>query len=135
MNTSHTQQTKSAQIVMIVEDNPAIRNVVSWSLQLGGYEPVEVANGQEAINWLETAEKRQCYPTLILLDLAMPGMSGETFLQWLQETWYIHHPMLPVIIVTAGYADEKMAYTSVKQVITKPFHVRDLLEIIRRWAD
>lgn len=125
---------KQSPIVLIVDDNPAIRNVISWSLQLGGYEPVEAANGWEAIRWLEQASREARYPSVILLDLAMPGMNGENFLHWLQSTWPSSFPSPSIIIITAGYAEERTLNAYVKQIVTKPFHMRDLLEIIRHWA-
>ncbi len=121
-------------IVLIVDDNPGIRNVVSWSLQLSGYEPVEAANGWEAVRWIEQATSEARYPSVILLDLAMPGMDGKSFMEWLQSTWPAHYPSPSIIIITAGYADEKLFNACVKQIVTKPFHMRDLLEIIRKWA-
>lgn len=128
------QREKRAPIVLIVDDNPAIRNVISWSLKLGGYEPIEATNGDEAVTWMEQAACEQHYPAVILLDLAMPGMNGETFLQWLQNTWPAHYPIPSIIIVTAGYADERMLNVHVKQIVTKPFHMRDLLEAVRTWV-
>lgn len=134
MDQSFNQSSKRPPIVLIVDDNPAIRNVVAWSLQLGGYEPVEAATGWEAAHWIEQAHQEARYPTVILLDLAMPGMNGEAFLQWLRSAWPSKQPLPSIIIITAGYADERMLGSPVKQIITKPFHVRDLLEIIRKWA-
>lgn len=121
-------------IVLIIDDNPGIRNVVSWSLQLDGYEPIEAANGWEAARWIEQATGEGRYPSVILLDLAMPGMDGKSFMEWLQSTWPTHHTTPSIIVITAGYADEKLLNSHVKQVVSKPFHVRDLLEIIRRWV-
>lgn len=134
MEQSQSKRAKRAPIVLIVDDNPAIRNVVSWSLQLGGYEPVEAASGWEAARWIEQAANEQRYPTVILLDLAMPGMDGKTFMDWLHSTWPAQQPSPAIIIITAGYADEKTLNSHVKQIVTKPFHVRDLLEIIRKWT-
>lgn len=128
------QREKRAPIVLIVDDNPAIRNVIAWSLKLGGYEPIEATNGDEAVAWMEQAACEQRYPAVILLDLAMPSMNGETFLQWLQNTWPARYPIPSIIIVTAGYADERVLSAHVKQIVTKPFHMRDLLEAVRTWA-
>lgn len=122
-------------IVLIVDDNPAIRNVVAWSLQFGGFQPVEAANGLEAVKWMEQASGEQCYPAVILLDLAMPGMNGHAFLEWLQSSWVDRYPAPAIIIITAGHLNEPLTPpATVKQVVTKPFHVRDLLEVIRKWA-
>ncbi len=134
MEKSQHQRARQEPIVLIVDDNPGIRNVVSWSLRFGGYEPVEAANGLEAIHWIEQAWRAKRYPAVILLDLAMPGMDGKTFIEWLQTTWPPTSPPPAIIIVTAGHADQKFFNAYVKQVVTKPFHVRDLLEVIRRWT-
>ena len=130
------RQRAKTPIVLIVDDNPAIRNVVAWSLQFGGFQPAEAANGLEAVKWMERATAEQLYPAVILLDLAMPGMDGRAFLEWLQSSWIGHYPTPAVIIITAGHFDDQtlIAASAVKQIVTKPFHVRDLLEVIRKWA-
>ena len=134
MEQPQNQRLRPAPIVLIIDDNPAIRNVVSWSLQFGGYEPVEIANGLEAVRWIEQATSKKRYPSVILLDLAMPGMDGRSFLEWLQTTWPPTRPSPAIIIITAGHADKTELNSYVKQVVTKPFHVRDLLEVIRQWT-
>src|SRR5579883_277203 len=134
MEQSQDQRAKQAPIVLIVDDNPGIRNVVSWSLQFGGYQAVEAANGLEAMRWIEQARREKRYPAVILLDLAMPGMDGKTFIEWLQTAWHPAFPPPAIIIITAGHADQRLLNSHVKQIVTKPFHVRDLLEVIRRWA-
>ncbi len=134
MEQSQNQRARPAPIVLIVDDNPAIRNVVAWSLQFGGYEPIEAANGLEAVRWIEQALRKKRYPSVILLDLAMPGMDGNAFMEWLQVNWSPAYPSPAIIIVTAGHADEKRFNAYVKQVVTKPFHVRDLLEVIHHWT-
>ncbi len=134
MEQASKQREQRSPIVLIVDDNPAIRNVISWSLKLGGYAPIEAATGWEAVAWMEQAAREQRYPAVVLLDLGMPDMNGETFLQWLQTTWPAHYPTPSIIIVTAGYADERMLNAHVKQIVTKPFHMRDLLEAVRTWV-
>lgn len=135
MQYSQSQRTQSP-IVLVVDDNPAIRNVVAWSLQFGGFQPIEAANGLAAVKWMEQAAHEQHYPSVILLDLAMPGMDGRAFLAWLQSSWVEHYPTPAIIVITAGHIDEKSLNPSpaVKQIVTKPFHVRDLMEVIRKWS-
>src|ERR1700676_1431038 len=79
-------------IVLVVDDNPAIRDMVSWSLELDGYEPAEAAEGNEALAWMDNASREGRYPDVILLDLAMPGMDGHAFLQKLQGQWEATRP-------------------------------------------
>src|SRR5438132_5437944 len=89
-------------IVLVVDDNPAIRDMVSWALELDGYEPAEAAEGYEALAWLANAAREGRYPNVILLDLAMPGMDGQMFLERLHAQWGDLHPQPSIIVITAG---------------------------------
>lgn len=120
-------------IVLVVDDNPAIRDMVSWALELDGYEPAEAAEGQEALNWLESAAREGNHPSVILLDLAMPGMDGHVFLQRLRSQWEDYHAPYPrpaIVVITAATASSDAENLGVEHVIIKPFHVRDLLDVV-----
>ena len=119
-------------IVLVVDDNPAIRDMVSWALELDGYEPAEAAEGYEALAWMDNAAREGRYPDVILLDLAMPGMDGSAFLEQLRTQWEAAHPLPSIVVITAGITDADPASLGVDQVIVKPFHVRDLLDVIRK---
>ncbi len=118
-------------IVLVVDDNPAIRDMVSWALELDGYEPAEAAEGYEALAWMDDASRGGRYPDVILLDLAMPGMDGHAFLQKLHAQWEVTRPLPFVIVITAAMGGPDAAALGVKHVIIKPFHVRELLDVIR----
>lgn len=118
-------------VVLVVDDNPAIRDMVSWALELDGYEPAEAAEGQEALDWIDSARREGRYPTVILLDLAMPGVDGRTFLQRLHAQWDSPHQLPSIIVITAATNGPDAESLGVEQVILKPFHVRDLLNVIR----
>ena len=119
-------------IVLVVDDNPAIRDMVSWALELDGYEPAEAAEGYEALAWMDNAAREGRYPDVILLDLAMPSMNGSAFLERLHAQWEAAHPLPSIIIITAGVTVADPASLGVDYVIVKPFHVRDLLNVIRK---
>ncbi|HZS77119.1 MAG TPA: response regulator [Ktedonobacteraceae bacterium] len=132
MSSTEDQKTERAPIVLVVDDNPAIRDMVSWALELDGFEPAEASEGQEALAWMDNAAREGRYPSVILLDLAMPGMDGNAFLQHLQEQWEASRPMPAIVLITAGSAPPEIPKTYIKQVIVKPFHVRDLLDAIHK---
>jgi two-component system, chemotaxis family, chemotaxis protein CheY len=119
-------------IVLVVDDNPAIRDMVSWALELDGYEPAEAAEGHEALAWMDNAAREGKYPNVILLDLAMPGMDGRTFLERLHSQWEAAHPLPYIVVITAGIGGPDAQTLGVEQVIVKPFHVRDLLDVVRK---
>ncbi len=118
-------------VVLVVDDNPAIRDMVSWALELDGYEPAEAAEGQEALDWIDSAAREGRYPTVILLDLAMPGVDGKTFLERLQAQWDSPRQLPAIIVITAATNGPDARSLGVERVILKPFHVRDLLDLIR----
>jgi two-component system chemotaxis response regulator CheY len=123
-------------LVLLVDDNSTIRMMVAQSLQFGGFQPIEAANGQEAVNWMEQAATEQRFASIILLDLAMPGMDGRAFLFWLQSRWIGRYPTPATILITASFIDEKTLalFPAIKHIVPKPFHIHHLLTIVRRWS-
>ena len=82
-------------VVLIVDDDPEVRNVVSATLRNAGLKAAEAVNGRAAIEWLAGNPP----PNLVLLDLMMPEMDGFQFLEHLQA-----HPdklKMPVVVLTA----------------------------------
>ncbi|MDQ6660543.1 MAG: response regulator [Chloroflexota bacterium] len=117
-------------IVLVIDDNPAIRDMVSWALELDGYEPAEAAEGAEALAWMDNAAREGRYPDVILLDLTMPGMDGNTFLGQLRSHRDMAHPFPAIVVITATAGPDPETL-GVESVIVKPFHVRELLDIVR----
>ena len=128
MKQSRHQSTRHLPIVLVVDDNPAIRDMVSWALELDGYEAAEASDGLEALAWIDNAAREGRFPAVILLDLAMPGMDGDTFLAQLAAQWGHDRPVPPIVVITAAHIVPTSS--SIKGVVLKPFHVRDLLDII-----
>lgn len=116
-------------LVLIVDDHPAIRTMMAHALHMNGFQPVEAANGREAICWMEQAARMLLYPSLLLLDLAMPVLDGHAFLTWLQANWVGRHPTPKVILITASTLDEQVLthFPVVTHIMPKPFHIRDLV--------
>lgn len=130
-------------VVLVVDDNPAIRDMVSWALELDGYEPAEAAEGQEALDWINNAAREGRYPAVILLDIAMPGMDGTMFLSNLRQQWKtfgLPYSLPSIVVITAAGnslpdAADVGIQLGVDHVIVKPFHVRDLLDVVRQLVE
>jgi len=123
------------RVVLVVDDNPAVRDMVSWALELDGYEPAEACEGQEALEWMRNAAHEGRYPSVILLDLAMPGMDGDAFLERLHSKWEPSRPKPLIVIITARAGTPDASTMGVAQILAKPFHVRDLLDIVHELVD
>jgi len=108
----------SAKRILIIDDEPDIREVAQMSLEMvSGWQVVTAESGDEGI-----AKARQQRPDAILLDAMMPEMNGATTFQKLQND--PSTKQIPVIMFTAKVqaADRKtFADLGIKNVIAKPF--------------
>ena len=112
--------------VLVVDDEEAIRDLLSKMLELADYEVESAADGPGALDQL----KRDAYD-LMFVDLKMPGMDGLALIRQARAM----KPTLPVIVIT-GYSSEASAIEAlnlgVSAYITKPFRVPQLLEAASR---
>ena len=109
--------------VLIVEDDPEIREALAEFLDLEGYSVIEASNGLEALNLLA----QLTLPCIILLDMMMPVMSGEEFLTRVKA-----EPVLracAVLVMTASFMDLPSGAVG---IIRKPFELPVLLELVNR---
>jgi signal transduction histidine kinase/DNA-binding response OmpR family regulator len=81
--------------VLIVDDDPEVRDIVRTTLESSGLKTFQAANGRAAIEWLE----RHPPPSLILLDLLMPEMDGLEFLNRIQDQGKLVE--VPIVVLTA----------------------------------
>ena len=115
--------------ILVVEDNQDMRHYLD--LHMNEYNIYEAANGQEALNLLETIatseSHQQCQPDLILTDYMMPVMDGATFIQKLKQ--HDHFSLIPVIFLTARTLQSdkvEMLNLGVDDYIIKPFDMKEL---------
>jgi len=92
-----------ASTVLVIEDDPDVREVISEILRGDGHQPVEVADGREAMKSLRAGLR----PCLIVLDMLMPGMDGWQFrrAQCADESL----AKIPVIVVSGARAARNSA--------------------------
>jgi len=120
--------------ILIVDDDPAIREMVGMALTREGYELLEAGSVLEARQII--ASRR---PDLILLDWMLPGQSGFEFARQLHND--SSHTPPPVIMLTArGQEEDKIAAleAGADDYVSKPFSVSELLArvkaVLRRTA-
>ena len=123
--------------VLVVDDEPNIRTFVRLALEDEGYGVVTAGDGAEALEVLRVTD-----PSLILLDLRMPGMDGHEFVHayraWESEAAQrAQRPVspVPIILVTASRIPEvDPKEFGASGVLRKPFEVAVLLEHVARHA-
>lgn len=112
--------------ILIVEDDININNLLCEVLRKAGYTCEQAFSGTEAKLLLDIKEKAY---TLVLLDLMLPGASGEEVLKEIRK-----HGRLPVIVLTAKDSiDDKIGVLTdgADDYITKPFEIREVLARIQ----
>jgi CheY-like chemotaxis protein len=114
--------------VLIVEDEAEIRRLYGRPLQEAGYNILEAVNGAQAMSLIQEA-----MPSVILLDMLMPAMSGELFLKRLREM--PNRPETHVIVLTAypGFRETALSLGA-DEFLVKPILVKDLLERVQSQA-
>lgn len=113
--------------VLIVEDEPAIRDMVAFALTRAGIEPVHAGDTRAA---QEAIIAR--VPDLILLDWMLPGMSGLEFARRLRRDELTRS--VPVIMLTArGEEDDRVSGldAGVDDYVVKPFSARELVARVK----
>lgn len=107
--------------MLVVDDDPMLRELMRFVLEFDGLTPVEVADTKTADVELDGCD-------LVILDIMLPGESGLQYLRRLPSD----HP--PVIVLTALH-DKQTANDALEAgadcVVTKPFDVTKLLHTIR----
>ena len=110
--------------VLVVEDDKAIRTLVTTTLESNGIPHLWAANGHDAI-----AEATRANPDIMLLDLGLPDMDGVDVIRTVRQ-W----SMLPIIVLSARTEDDdKVAAldAGADDYLTKPFSVEELLARLR----
>lgn len=111
--------------ILVVDDDPLLRNSVAMVLEDEGYTVEHAVDGADALR--KVAAQR---PDVILLDVMMPRMSGNQVLKVLQSDALTSD--IPVVVMTAisGLANPGSAVSSGYDLVEKPFDVNDLLNKI-----
>lgn len=112
----------TATSILIVEDEPAIREMVVMALERAGYDMLQAASAEEAERVLANG-----LPALILLDWMLPGMSGIELARRLRRDEYTRD--VPIIMLTArSEEDDRIRGLEVgaDDYIAKPFSTREL---------
>ncbi len=117
-----TSSPHSEATILVVDDEESVRTLAALMLQGLGYQTVSADSGEQALQILANPSARL---DLVLLDLTMPGLSGEETLTLLRRDL----PDLPVIIMSGmlgGEVLQRLAVHRVSGFIDKPFTLATL---------
>ena len=110
--------------ILVVDDEPIVREVVAKYLKREGYRTLEAADGARARELVEREA-----PNLVVLDLMIPGTDGLSLCRWIRSC-----SQLPVIMLTArGEEADRIVGLEIgaDDYVTKPFSPRELVARVR----
>ena len=111
-----------AATILVVEDEPAIQELIAYNLKQAGHQPLRADNAEQALNLVANA-----LPDLVLLDWMLPGLSGIEFARRLRADKRTR--TIPIIMLTARTDEQDKLQgleTGADDYITKPFSPREL---------
>jgi CheY-like chemotaxis protein len=119
--------------VLVIDDEPPIRDLFARILALGGFFPVEADTAETALRLIQRGVK----PDAILLDLKMPGMGGLGFLIRLRSQ--PGYAGVPVAVVTGDCLVARPVQQAIQalnaEIHFKPLEVDEILDLTTRLLD
>ena len=125
---SAIETVRRTRTVLVVDDSPSVRRIVTTLLRSNGWEPIPAKDGVDALEILNQGAR----PDAILLDVEMPRMDGYEFLSTIRahEQW----ERLPVVMVTSRAGDKhrrKALDLGASAYLVKPYQDEFLLRTLR----
>ncbi len=115
--------------VLIVEDHPDMRELLSWQIELMGFVPIAAKHGKEGVE-KAISEK----PNLVLMDIMMPGMDGRETARALRANPETRD--IPILAATALFRDSDLKScleAGCNAYIVKPFTFQELQKKLREF--
>ena len=126
--TSSARRLPGAGRVLVVEDEPTVRETIQVLISIEGCEARGAKDGVEALSLLESWQ-----PDLILLDLTLPSLSGVDFIRAYHA---LPPPHAPIILLTGHRVEtEEASRMGAAGVLPKPFDAKDLLDVVASFTD
>jgi CheY-like chemotaxis protein len=121
--------------VIVVEDDPALAELLTFGLEARGYRFLHFRNGREALDLLKTIDTRgSAQPPLLLLDVDLPALDGYSIFEELQQEC----PGKFRVVFTTVHGSETEQLRGLEagamDYMVKPMSLRVALEKIRRWV-
>lgn len=115
------------ELILVVDDDDAIREITSSMLSAHGYRVITASNGAEAITLYEQNEDKI---KVVLMDMVMPVMDGTRSIQVLRKDY----PAIKIIAVSGLIKEDKLAEVidCVEAYLPKPYPIEKLLNIIHK---
>ena len=129
------EETSDVPEVIVVEDDPALAELLTFGLEARGYRFLHFRNGREALDLLKSMDTRgSSQPPLLLLDVDLPALDGYSIFEELQQEC----PGKFRVVFTTVHGSETEQLRGLEagamDYMVKPMSLRVALEKIRRWV-
>jgi CheY-like chemotaxis protein len=115
-------------LILLVDDEPSIRETVSFILEMEGYRVVTAENGEEALEKI-----RRLQPPVVLLDAMMPRRDGFDVCRTVKSDPALATTKIVMLTALGQKADQERAMAAGADFyVTKPFDEEDLLALLGR---
>lgn len=112
--------------ILLVEDDPLIRELVVEALREAGYQVVHASTGEEALDWC-----RRQFADVLITDVVLPGkIDGWQIAERCRE----HDPGLPVIYAS-GFSPTQPRPVPRSRSLTKPFSPDEIVQLVKELGD
>jgi two-component system, sensor histidine kinase len=118
----------STAVILIVEDDPALRLLTQKQLALHGYKTAAVASGEQAVAY----DRKDIL--LIFMDIGLPGINGiEATLQIREKERREGCRPVPIVALTAHSNRDECLLSGMNDFLQKPARLADIKRMIDRW--
>lgn len=122
--------TMTKRLIMIVEDDPTLRELTRRQVQTLGFESVTVGTGEEAV------EHDRKAVALIFMDIGLPGIDGGHAALIIREKELRERcKRVPIVALTAHSDRQKAAACGIDDFLQKPALLADIKRILDRWCE
>jgi CheY-like chemotaxis protein len=123
---------RGTETLLVVEDEPSVRHLVTDMLEAQGYNVLRANNGQDALR--VAGEHKGAPIRLVVTDVIMPLMGGKVMAEWLKTTY----PDLKILF-TSGYTEDAMTRRGMIEAevefLSKPYAPATLVRKVRKMLD
>jgi DNA-binding response OmpR family regulator len=127
--TEHSEQANGTSedkpLALVIEDDPHLAYIFGIALSKAGYRTEIIGDGQEALQWLVTGT-----PTLVVLDLHLPHVSGLVILEYIRSRTQLSHTR--VILATADALKAEVFGSKADLILLKPISFQQLRDLAAR---
>jgi CheY-like chemotaxis protein len=116
--------------ILVVDDDPFVRNLLTVLFQREGWRVVSVGDGRSALSQIEAGN-----PDAIVLDLLLPGMTGTEILERLKESDGANARTVVLTAVSDRQLDAIPPGMPISRVLRKPFDNQELVSAVRTCAE